>query len=90
VITVDFVYLTGIRRSLFSNARLAGDWNGWADTPMADCTADDGCPGFTSTVTFDDSRAGDVVRWGVRLDAASGPNAWAVMTEIQDAQSSDR
>jgi hypothetical protein len=72
VITVDLLYLTGFKRRAFSNARLAGDWNNWAEVQMNDVIADDGCPAFAVTVEFDDAQAGQVIRWGVRFDAPAG------------------
>jgi 1,4-alpha-glucan branching enzyme len=90
VITVDFRYLTGLRRPAFRNARLTGDWNGWTELPMAEVVADDGCPAFAATVEFDDAEAGRTVRWGVRLDGPAGANVWGVPTEGPVAESQDR
>jgi hypothetical protein len=42
MIDVRFVYLTGQKRPVFRNARLAGSWNGWTNTPMTAVVADDG------------------------------------------------
>ena len=42
MITVRFTYLTGLKRPIFKNARLAGSWNGWAETPMTPIAGDDG------------------------------------------------
>jgi 1,4-alpha-glucan branching enzyme len=81
MITVRFQYLTGIKRSLFRNARLAGSWNGWRDLPMQEATGEDGCPAFEATVVFDDAMAGREVRWGVRHDGPSGANQWGIATE---------
>src|SRR2546430_15904393 len=90
MITVDFLYLTGFPRRAFRNARLSGDWNGWAEVPMDDVVADDGCPAFASTVEFDDARAGQMIRWGVRFDGPSGANTWGICTEVPDAESQER
>jgi 1,4-alpha-glucan branching enzyme len=90
MITVRFIYLTGLKRPIFHNARLAGSWNGWLETPMIEVTADDGCPAFTATQTFDDTHAGRSVRWGVRLDAPAAANAWAINLEVNDPDSLDR
>jgi 1,4-alpha-glucan branching enzyme len=81
MITVRFQYLSGIRQRLFRNARLASSWNGWGDLPMQEVIGEDGCPAFEATVVFDDAMAGQEVRWGVRLDAPSGANQWAIATE---------
>jgi 1,4-alpha-glucan branching enzyme len=47
MITVQFMYITGIKRNLFSNASLSGFWNDWSDIPMREIVADDGCPATT-------------------------------------------
>jgi 1,4-alpha-glucan branching enzyme len=78
MIDMRFVYMTGQRRPAFRNARLAGSWNGWADIPMAEIVAEDGCPAFAATVSFDDGQAGKQVSWGVRLDGPAGANAWGI------------
>jgi 1,4-alpha-glucan branching enzyme len=90
MISVIFTFLTGLKRPIFRNARLAGSWNHWAETPMNAITAEDGCPAFTATVTFDDSRAGQKHRWGVRLDGPPGANVWAINLEVHNAESQDR
>lgn len=84
MITVRFVYITGIKRGLFHNARLSGTWNSWGDIPMREITAEDGCPAFELTVNFDDGLAGQEIRWGVRLDGPSGVNQWGIVTEDPD------
>ena len=84
MITVRFLYMTGTRRPLFRNARLAGSWSGWTEVPMEATTGDDGCPAFAATVEFDDARAGEEVAWGVRLDGPQGANVWAVNRESTD------
>lgn len=81
-----FVYMTGQRRRAFRNARLAGSWNSWADIPMAEIVAEDGCLAFAATVSFDDGQAGQRVWWGVRLDGPAGANAWGIMTDDQQRQ----
>jgi 1,4-alpha-glucan branching enzyme len=90
MITVRFFFLTGIKRRLFRNARLGGTWNDWAELPMGEVVAEDGCPAFTAEVQFDDSEARRQVRWGVRLDGPQGPNGWGVNLEASDPESPDR
>jgi 1,4-alpha-glucan branching enzyme len=84
VITVRFVYITGIKRSLFHNARLSGTWNSWDDIPMKEITADDGCPAFEVSVDFDDAMADQEIRWGARLDGPAGARQWGIPTEDRD------
>ena len=59
MISVRFVYLTGQRRSLFRNVRLAGSWAGWTDTPMVEVPAEDGCPAFLAYGSVLDNASGD-------------------------------
>jgi 1,4-alpha-glucan branching enzyme len=89
MISVRFLYLTGQKRPLFRNARLVGSWNGWAEAPMTEVMADDGCPAFAATVAFGDAQAGQTVRWGVRHDGPSGANIWGIATEVPDAGSAE-
>lgn len=90
MILVRFMYLTGVKRRVFRNARLAGSWNGWLETHMEEITGDDGCPAFTTTVEFDDSLAGQTLRWGVRVEGPQVANAWAINLEVPDPDSSER
>ena len=86
MISVRFTYLTGLKRRIFRNARLDGSWNDWAELPMTEITAEDGCPAFTAMVDFHDSEAGTQRHWGVRFDGPGGPNTWAVNLEVHDAR----
>ncbi len=90
MITVRFLYMTGQKRRIFRNARLAGSWNGWAETPMSEVTGEDGCPAFAATVVLDDEQAGHGLSWGVRLDGPEGANIWAINREVPDAHSRER
>ena len=64
MIDLRFTYLTGQKRPVFRNARLAGSWNGWIDIPMTEIVAEDGCPAFTALIPFDDGQAGQRVQVG--------------------------
>ncbi|MGE5765126.1 MAG: alpha-amylase family glycosyl hydrolase [Mycobacterium leprae] len=90
MITVAFLYLTGFTRPVFRNARLTGSWDNWTEVPMDDVVADDGCPAFVRSVEFEDSLAGQVIRWGVRLDGPPGANVWGITTEVQVPDSQER
>lgn len=97
LIPVQFTYLTGLTREIFSNPRLTGNWdtNGfysdeWSSIPMEQTTAEDGCPCFTATVELDDSQIGRLFHWGVILDAPAGNNLWGIPTEINDGNSTER
>ena len=90
MISVRFLYLTGLKRRIFRNARLAGSWDGWLEHPMAEVTADDGCPAFAATFDFDDAQAGRSHQWGVRFDGPGGANTWAINLEVHDGESRER
>lgn len=92
--TVTFLYLTGIKTPLFSNARLRGSWDlaghysdQWTETPMQAVTGDDGCPAFQVSLSLQDDGDETRFQWGVLLDAPSGPNLWGIPTELPDADS---
>jgi 1,4-alpha-glucan branching enzyme len=95
--TIEFQYLTGIRRSFLRNARLRGSWDGagrysdlWTEQPMREVVGEDGCPAFTATVDLELADAARTFRWGVVVDAGSGSNQWGIATEIADPASTDR
>ena len=90
MISIRFVYHTGLPRPVFRNARLAGSWNGWIEEPMTEIVSEDGCQSFILTVSFNDIQAGNMMRWGVRADMAHSPNAWAMNLEVNDPDSQDR
>ena len=96
-ISVQFRYLTGLKRQIFRNVRLKGNWNSlgkfsedWSEMPMTESLAEDGCPSFTATVQFDVGEVGKQFRWGVVLDGPSGTNQWGIPTEVQDKNSTER
>ncbi len=96
--TVEFQYLTGLKRSIFRNARLRGSWNAsgrfadvWLlDLPMQEAVGEDGCPMFRASVALDLADANRTFRWGVVLDGPQGSNFWGIPTEIHDARSRER
>src|SRR5436190_20733254 len=90
MISIRFVYLTGMPRPLFRNARLAGSWNGWVESAMAEIVSEDGCQAFASTVLFIDAQVGNTMRWGVRADMPHSPNVWAMNFELNDPESQER
>src|SRR5262245_28484643 len=96
-IPVQFRYLTGLKRKIFHDARLVGSWDPagrasptWSETPMADVTASDGCPGFTATVRFDPSEVGKAFEWSVRLSTPSAADVSGIATEVNDGNRTDR
>jgi len=95
--TITFNYLTGIKKNLFSNARLQGSWdtNGlyssqWTASPMTEITGEDGCPAFTASVQLDLAGAGKIFNWGVTLDGPAGTNLWGITMEVNDPSVADR
>jgi len=96
-IPVRFVYLTGIKRELFSNPRLTGSWDAeglysdkWTTKAMEVSIGEDGCPCFTATVQFDESGVGREFHWGVFLESLDGINLWGIPTEVANSNERHR
>jgi 1,4-alpha-glucan branching enzyme len=97
MVAVTFRYLTGLKSSLFENARLVGSWDDagnqatdWSESAMTPFTAEDGCPAFQATVELDAAAISQTFGWGVMLDGPGGANLWGIATEVQDAVQADR
>ncbi len=97
MVAVQFRYLTGLKRQIFSNAVLKGSWDGsgvysqaWTETPMTPGIAEDGCPCFAATVQLDAGGVGSQFEWGVVLDGPSGAGVWGITTEVNDPNATNR
>jgi 1,4-alpha-glucan branching enzyme len=95
--SVLFQYFTGIKRSIFRNARLRGSWNGagrlsdnWNEIPMLEIIGEDGCPAFEVRASLDLADLGKTFQWGVLVDGPQGTNLWGIPTEVEDVNSVDR
>lgn len=95
--TVQFQFITGLKRSIFDNVCLSGSWdaNGqysdlWSEKPMEPKTGEDGCPIFVASVDFDTTEVGKTFRWGVRLDTKEESEVWGIPTEVHDKDSTER
>ncbi len=95
--TVEFQFISGLKRAIFRNARVRGSWDragrfseAWSETPMQEGVGQDGCPMFSAPVALDLADAGKTFRWGVVLDGPQGANFWGIPTEVQDVNSVDR
>jgi 1,4-alpha-glucan branching enzyme len=95
--TITFKYLTGIKKSLFSNVRIQGSWdtNGayntkWSILPMNEITGEDGSPAFSIAINLDNSVEGQIFNWGVVLDGPGGTNMWGINTEINNPNTNYR
>jgi 1,4-alpha-glucan branching enzyme len=95
--TVEFRFMTGLKRRMFRNARLHGSWghNGryselWTEYPMAESIGEDGCPAFTAALQFDSAESDKIFKWGVVVDGPQGANFWGIPTEVNDVNSMDR
>ncbi|MDP3009851.1 MAG: alpha-amylase family glycosyl hydrolase [Methylococcales bacterium] len=95
--TVEFQFITGLKRAVFRNARLCGSWDGnghysdnWTEVPMQEDIGTDGCPIFTASVTLDLAGKNKTFKWGVVLDGPQGASLWGIPTEIHDAKSVER
>ncbi|HMA92367.1 MAG TPA: alpha-amylase family glycosyl hydrolase, partial [Polyangiaceae bacterium] len=95
-INVQFEYLVGLRGHGFTGATLTGDWDAqgrksasWHDQPMERFTAEDGCIGFRTVVSFDDSQLTETFHWGVQLRSERFANTvWGIATEVNEGTSS--
>jgi 1,4-alpha-glucan branching enzyme len=97
MISVEFRYLTGLKGVKFHNAKLRGSWDGrgrsaepWQERAMTPFVAEDGCPGFRATVSFDPSEVGKRFRWGVAFDTPMSTNVWGIVTELRRTDSTER
>ena len=95
--TVEFQYITGIKRPIFRNGRLLGSWDesgkysdNWTESPMHEKIGTDGCPIFTATISLALSDQERIFKWGVILDGPQGVNFWGIPTEVADINSVDR
>src|SRR5215472_14218505 len=93
-INVRFTFHSGIRRRLFQNVRLTGSWDAlgkyssqWAQIEMALAADGTGCDAFSATVAMDATQVGTTFHWGVIADLPGSPNAWAIVTETHDPNS---
>jgi 1,4-alpha-glucan branching enzyme len=94
---VEFQFITGLKRTIFRNARLRGSWdeNGrysdnWTEVAMQEQKGSDGCPVFVASVVLDLIDQDKTFKWGVVLDGPQGVNFWGIPTEIHDANSTER
>ena len=94
---VRFIFTTGIQQAVFSNPQLSGSWDSggrfsttWSSVSMQTVTGVDGCPAFEATVTLDSAGVGQSFSWGVTLDGPAGTGVWAIPTEVDDPNSTDR
>jgi 1,4-alpha-glucan branching enzyme len=97
MVSVQFRYLTGLKRQIFRDARILGSWDqagrlsqGWSEVAMAEITTEDGCPAFTTTVQLAESEVGKTFHWSVRVTTPSVTDVSGVPTEINDGSRSDR
>jgi 1,4-alpha-glucan branching enzyme len=95
--TVEFQFITGLKRAIFRHARLRGSWDGngrysddWTESPMQEEVGQDGCPIFRTSLSFDLVDQDKTFKWGVVLDGPQGSNFWGVPTEVQAVDSVER
>ena len=95
-IVVPFTFHTGVKKPIFQNVRLTGSWKAgnfcdqWTETPMAMAVDETDCQAFNAIVSLDVSQIGTTFEWGVIADFAGMRNAWAVVTEVPDPNSSQQ
>ncbi|HKE20777.1 MAG TPA: alpha-amylase family glycosyl hydrolase [Bryobacteraceae bacterium] len=59
----------------------------WAQIEMALAADGTGCDAFSATVAMDATQVGTTFHWGVIADLPGSPNAWAIVTETHDPNS---
>ncbi|RKG94739.1 DUF3459 domain-containing protein [Corallococcus sp. CA053C] len=89
--SVQFEYRTGLKRDVFRNVRLTGSWDArgrasdtWSVLLMEPALAEDGCPCFRATVSFDSSEVGRCFLWGVIVDGPGGDDLWGIPAELRE------
>jgi 1,4-alpha-glucan branching enzyme len=97
MVKVKFIYVTSLKRRVFSNPRLKGSWDQhgrqsdvWSERAMTEITGEDGCPTYVAEVDFDPAEVGNRFRWGVVLDTPQAKNQWGIATEVGNAESAER
>ena len=92
--TIEFRFITGLKRAIFRNARLRGSWDdrgqysgNWTELLMEESIGEDGCPIFKNVVSIDLVDQGRIYKWGVVLDGPQGANFWGIPTEVRDIHS---
>jgi len=95
--TVEFQFITGLKRAILRNPRLLGSWDGsgrysdqWTESPMQEEIGTDGCPVFKGSATLDLADKDKIFKWGVLLDGPQGTNFWGMPTELKDVNSTER
>jgi 1,4-alpha-glucan branching enzyme len=95
--TVEFQFITGLKRAIFRHVRLRGSWDGhgrysddWTESPMEEKVGEDGCPIFQASISLDLADQDKTFKWGVVLDGPQGSNFWGIPTEVQDVNSVER
>jgi 1,4-alpha-glucan branching enzyme len=85
---MKFVYDTGLRRKIFSNARLRGSWDArgnhsstWTETAMRESVGADGAVIFEADVVLATSEQGKEFAWNVVLNGPLGLDREGVVTE---------
>ncbi len=96
-LSVQFRYLTGLKRRIFHDVRLLGQWDAagiaaraWTEVPMTEYVGDDGCPAFTATVLLDASGVDQFFNWTVRVSTLAVADVSGIAAEVNDPDRSDR
>jgi 1,4-alpha-glucan branching enzyme len=83
-----FVYDTGLRHKIFTNARLRGSWDksgrhaaDWTESPMRESVAEDGAVIFEAEVALSAEDTGKEFLWTVTLDGPLGLDREGIVTE---------
>jgi len=84
---VKFIYDTGLRRKLFSNVRLLGNWDAegkrceqWTQFPMKEVVGVDGANTFEVECRLNPSEVGNTFSWRILLDGPLGLDRDGIVT----------
>lgn len=97
---VEFIYYSGVFGDAFPNTAvtLEGSWDrqgiysdDWSVVRMEQAESPDGGYYFRAVVELDITQSGVTFRWGVRFhNHDSGISTWAIPTEVNSTESSER
>jgi len=86
---VKFIYDTGLRRKLFSNVRLLGNWDAegrlceqWTQYAMKEVVGVDGANTFEVECRLNPSEVGKTFSWRILLDGPLGLDRDGIVTEL--------
>lgn len=95
---VQFTYYTGLVETNFRKAWLLGSWDAegryndlWSEQEMPALEpSPDSAQAFRLTIPLNDEQEGWMFHWGVSVEDGAGNRRWAIVEEVNDAESRAR